>query len=310
MTQVTTGPKKLLLIDANSLIHRFFHAMPPLTTPKGEPIGAIYGLAQVLLRFHREFQSASAQGSGVTMPTHIAAAFDRPEPTFRDEMFKEYKAQRPTTPNELITQLQRAHDLFDHFKIKTFEIPGFEADDIIGTLATKFGAEPDMRVEIFSGDLDTLQLVSGDTIVAQFLIKGVTETVVYNEAAVVAKYGIPPKQLPEYKGFVGDSSDNIPGVKGVGPKTALPLIQQYGTVENIFDHISELTPPIQKKLDGQRDVAILARDLVTIHCNAPIYFDSSDDLRWAPIDMAELMKYFEELGFHSLTKRVEQQRLM
>jgi DNA polymerase-1 len=299
MTQATAGPKTLLLIDANSLIHRFFHALPPLTTPKGEPCGALYGLSQVLLKIFREIR-----------PTHIAAAFDRPEPTFRDELFKDYKAHRPPTADELIAQLQRSHDVFDVFGAKTFEIPGFEADDIIGTLVERFRGEPDVAVAVFSGDLDTLQLVQHDKVVVEFLLKGITETKRYNEAAVVERYGLSPSQLPDYKGFVGDASDNIPGVKGVGPKTILPLLQKYGSVEGVFSALPQLTDRERKKLEGHEEEALLSKKLGTIHRNAPLYFDTIDELRAAPLDMTKLSAFFMEFGFQSLAKRVEQVRLL
>lgn len=292
--QQSSGHKKLLLIDANSLIHRFFHALPPLTTPQGEPIGAIYGLAQVCLKILRELK-----------PTHIAAAFDRPEPTFRDELFKAYKAQRPPTDNALIPQLQRAHDLFDKCKIKTFELPGFEADDIIATLAEKFRAEPDVTISIFSGDRDTLQLVEDDKVVVEFLMKGITETQRFNEAAVREKFGLAPSQLNDYKAFVGDASDNIPGVAGIGPKTALPLILEFKTVEGVFENLDAIPQKIAKKLEGQKDVALLSKKLSILDRHAPIYFDSVDDLVWAPINIGELKSYFAELGFRSLVQRLE-----
>lgn len=292
--QPSTGHKKLLLIDANSLIHRFFHALPPLTTPTGEPIGAIYGLAQVCLKILRELK-----------PTHIAAAFDRPEPTFRDEMFKAYKAQRPPTASELIPQIARAHDLFDKFKVKTFELPGFEADDIIATLAEKFRAAPDVTTLIFSGDRDILQLVEDDKVIVEFLIKGITETQRFNEAAVKEKFGLAPTQLNDYKAFIGDTSDNIPGVKGVGPKTALPLILEFNTAEGVFENLGIIPQKIAKKLEGQKDIALLSKRLSILDRHAPIYFDSVDDLVWAPVNMDELKKYFAELGFNSLVRRLE-----
>ncbi len=299
MTQITVGPKTLLLIDANSLIHRFFHALPPLTTPKGEPCGALYGLSQVLLKIFREIR-----------PTHMAAAFDRPEPTFRDGLYKEYKAHRPPTADTLIAQLQSAHDVFDLFGVKTFEIPGFEADDILGTLVERFRGEPDTIISVFSGDLDTLQLVQDDKVVAEFLIKGVTETKRYNEAAVIERYGLTPSQLPDYKGFVGDASDNIPGVKGVGPKTILPLLQKYKSVEGIFAALPQLTDRERKKLEGHEEEAKLSKTLGTIHRNAPLYFDTIDELRAAPLDQTKLAAFFVEFGFQSLAKRVEQARLL
>ncbi len=295
MTQSTIGKKLLLLIDANSLIHRFFHALPPLTTPKGEPIGAMYGLSQVLLKIFREIQ-----------PTHIAAAFDRPEPTFRDELFKDYKAHRPTTADALIAQLQYAPHLFEQFKVKTFSIPGFEADDLIGTLVERFRDEPDTRIMIFSGDHDTLQLVSGDTVVVNFLIRGIAETILYNEASVAAKYGLKPRELPELKGFTGDPSDNIPGVAGIGPKTAQPLIAEFKTVEEVFDSLGIIPDKVRKKLEGNRDIAILSRDLAIINRHAPLYLDSIDELHAIAPDASQMAKYFEGLGFMSLVRRLRE----
>ncbi len=284
----------LLLIDANSLIHRFFHALPPLTTPKGEAIGAIYGVSQVLLKIFREIK-----------PTYMAAAFDRPEPTFREEMFKDYKAHRPPTAQPLIDQIIRCHDTFDKFKVKTFEIPSYEADDIVGTLVEKFRNEPDLQIMIFSGDLDTLQLVEGDKVVVNFLLKGISETKIYNEVAVGERYtGLVPKQLPDYKGLVGDVSDNIPGVDGIGAKTALTLIQKFGSIETLFEDIALVEEKVAKKIRGQKEAALFSKRLATINRSAPLYFDSLDDLRVSAPNFEELKKYFTELGFESLVRRL------
>ncbi len=215
--------KKLFLIDANSIIHRSFHALPPFTTPEGKPSGAIYGIASILLKLWRDER-----------PDYAAALFDRPEPTFRDEKYAEYKAQRPPAAEELVAQIIEAHKLFEAFGIKTFEKPGYEADDLIATLAEKFKTLPDVQVVILTGDRDTLQMVEGDKLVVQTFNKGVSDTTIYNEAAVIEKYGIAPKQMVDYKALVGDSSDNIKGVPGVGPKTALELIKKiWHSEENV-----------------------------------------------------------------------------
>src|SRR3989344_8043793 len=165
--------KTLLLIDSNALIHRFFHALPPFTAPDGQPTNALYGVAGVLLKIYKEHQ-----------PDYIAAAFDRPEKTFREEEFKEYKIQRPPTAAELVPQIRRAQEVFELFKVKIFAQPGFEADDIIGTLAEKFKNEKDFQVVILSGDLDMLQLVEDEKVLAQISKTGITETTVFNEEAV------------------------------------------------------------------------------------------------------------------------------
>jgi len=285
--------KTLLLIDANSLIHRFFHAMPPLTTPKGEPIGAIYGLSQVALKIFREIK-----------PDYIAACHDRPEPTFRDEMFKEYKAHRPPAVGELVYQIIKAYELWEKFGIKAVELSGFEADDLIGTLVQKFKDVPDLKIIIFSGDLDNLQLVVGDKVVVHFLIKGITETITYNEEAVVKRYGLKPAQLPDLKAFLGDASDNIPGVKGVGPKTAAPLIQKFGSVEKVYEELWAVEQKVAKKIEEHKDVAMLSKKLATIVRDAPIGIDSIEELKPKELDIPLLKKYFEELGFMSLVNRL------
>jgi DNA polymerase-1 len=285
--------KTLLLIDANSLIHRFFHAMPPLTTSKGEPAGAIYGLSQVLFKIFREIK-----------PDYIAGCFDRPEPTFRDEMYKEYKIHRPPAASELIAQIIKSRELFSKFGVKVAELAGYEADDLIGTLAERFKREPDLKISIFSGDFDNLQLVSDDKVVVQFLIKGITETVTYNEAAVIAKYGLKPEQLPDLKGFLGDASDNIPGVKGVGLKTAAPLIQKFGSIEKVYEDIGLVEDKVAKKIADHKAEALFSKKLATIRRDAP-YDATLQDLKAGELDAESLKKYFSELGFMSLVKRLD-----
>ncbi len=229
--------KTLLLIDANSIIHRSFHALPPLTVPNGEPSGAIYGIASILLKLFRDDDR----------PDYAAALFDRPEPTFRDKIYAEYKAQRPPAATELVSQIIEAHNLFQAFDIKTFEKPGYEADDLIATFAEHFSAkggsasggrkDEDLRVVILTGDRDTFQLVTDDTLVVRMFNTGISDTTIYNEAAVIQKYELAPAQLVDYKALVGDLSDNIKGVPGVGPKTATELIKRFGTIENLYAHV-------------------------------------------------------------------------
>ncbi|KKS82747.1 MAG: polymerase protein [Candidatus Wolfebacteria bacterium GW2011_GWC1_43_10] len=213
--------KTLLLIDANSLIHRCFHALPPLSNKKGEPTGALYGVANILLKI---IQSKK--------PDFAAALFDRPEPTFRKQRFADYKIHRPPTPDELAPQLAGAHKLFESFSIKTLEAPGYEADDLIGTLAQKF--RNDARILILTGDLDSLQLVENGRVIVETFKKGISQTARYDEEAVEERYGIRPPQMIDYKALVGDASDNIPGVPGVGPKTASAILKKYKTLDNFF----------------------------------------------------------------------------
>lgn len=286
--------KKLLLIDSHALIHRMYHAMAPLTTASGEPIGAIYGLSQLLLRMMTE----------TIKPDYVAACFDRPEPTFRKEAFAEYKAHRQPTPPDLISQLIKSREVFQQFKIKMFELPGFEADDLIATIATKMHEEKDLQVTILSGDRDLLQLVHDDHIVVELFKNGGGETVHMNEAAVKEKYGLDPIQIIDLKAFIGDPSDNIPGLMNVGEKTATPLLQEFKTVEGVYENLMIVNPKVAKKFEGQEELALKCKKLATLERNAPIFLDSLEDLRALPLDTPALTKYFDSLGFVSLVRRL------
>jgi DNA polymerase-1 len=284
--------KTLLLIDANALIHRFFHAMPPLTDSQGNPSGALYGLSAVLLKIFREQK-----------PDYIAAAFDTPEKTFREEEYEDYKIHRPPAANELIYQIINAQKTFEAFNILIFAVPGFEADDIIGTLAEKFKRIPDLKIIILSGDNDTLQLVDDEKIVAQIIKTGITNTIFYDEKAVAEKYGLKPHLLPDYKGFVGDQSDNIPGIKGVGPKTATALLEKFGNIENVFLNLEIIDEKIRKKIKGKEKEAILSKKLSTIKRDVPLDISDINELKVNP-DKKLIKNYFEKLGFKSLIKRL------
>jgi DNA polymerase-1 len=285
--------KKLLLIDANSLIHRSFHALPPLTSLKGEPINAIYGLSSILLKILRDHN-----------PDYIVAAFDRPEPTFRDAIFTQYKAHRPPTDNLLVPQLHEAHNTFGKFGVKVVEQAGLEADDIVGILAEKFKNSPDMKVVIFSGDKDNLQLVDGEKVVVELLKTGVSKTVVYNESLFLQHYGFSPKQLVDYKALVGDTSDNIPGVRGIGPKGATDLIKEFGTIEKIYEDIELVSKKVLKeKLVASKEMALMSRELAEIKRDAPLEI-SLEEIKFNGLNKGIIKQYFEELGFKSLVERV------
>jgi DNA polymerase I len=281
--------KTLLLIDANSLIHRAFHALPPLTAYDGRPTQALYGVSSIMIKMWRE-----------NRPTYAAALFDRPEPTFRKQAYAKYKAQRPPAPSELIAQIIEAHDLFPKFGVRVFEQPGLEADDLIASLAERFRHEPDLAISILTGDLDTLQLV-GDNITVRALRTGVSDTVTYDATAVRGRYGLDPAQLIDYKALVGDASDNIKGVAGIGPKTAAALIIEYGTLENILAHLDD---PKAAKLRGEHEGVMLAKQLVTLKRDASLPVASLADL--AVVDgNGALETYFKELGFETLLKRLQ-----
>lgn len=284
--------KTLLLIDANSIIHRSFHALPPFTGPAGEPTGALYGIASILLKLWREEQ-----------PAYAAALFDRPEPTFRKKEYPEYKAQRPPAPDDLVAQIIEAHSLFEAFGIKTFEKVGFEADDLIATLAERFRGEPNVRVVILTGDRDTLQLIEDDKVVVRTFNKGVSDTTIYNEKAVIEKYGFAPMRMVDYKALIGDSSDNIKGVRGIGPKTAVELIKRFGSVEDILKAIPS-DPKLVVRLGGHEEEARFSKKLVLLDRNVPIALPDMSDLAISDTAL-EIEEYFQKKGFVTLLKRFE-----
>ena len=287
--------KKLLIIDANSLIYRCFHALPPFTDKEGRPTGALYGLASVLIKIFRE-----------QMPTHIVAFFDRPEPTFRKEMHKEYKSQRPPAPDELKSQIIEAHNLFENFSVKTFEIPGFEADDLIGTAVEKFKNEPELKIVVLTGDLDALQLIDNGKIIIETFKKGISDTIIYDAEAVKNRFGILPKQIPDYKGLVGDASDNIKGVKGIGPKTASPLIEKYGSLENFLEEGQN--EKAYKKIFEAQETAKLSKELAIIRRDAPLEIKNLDEIQHQGLQKEKINGYFEKLGFKTLINRINGQQ--
>jgi len=286
----------LLLFDGNALVHRAFHALPPLTQPKtGELVNAVYGFASTLLKVFADFK-----------PTHWAVAFDRPGPTFRHEMFEEYKAQRPATPEELKGQMKKVHQLVEAFHIPVFEIDGFEADDVLGTLS-KQADEQGVETIIVTGDNDMLQAVLPrvKTLAPR---RTFTDTVLYDEEAVEQKYGIKPEQLADLKALAGDVSDNIPGLPGIGEKTAAKLLQQYGSLRGIYDHIEDVTPGrLQDTLREYRTQAFRNKELSTIVKDVPIKLDLKT-CQVSHYDRNEVARLFQELEFIKLLSRLPQMK--
>jgi len=254
----------LILFDGHALVHRAFHALPPLSVTKtGEPTGAVYGFASMLLKVLADFK-----------PTHWAIALDSPAPTFRHEKFAEYKAQRPPTPDELKVQLARVRELIKAFNLPSFEVPGYEADDILGAICKK-ASERGVDTIIVTGDTDTLQLVSPHVrVLTPKPGKRFSDTIIYDEAAVQQRYELAPGQLADFKGLKGDPSDNIPGVRGIGEKTATKLIKEFGSIEGIYQHLDEVTPPkARETLRQNEQEARQSKELVTIDTEVPIAFD-------------------------------------
>ncbi|HLD21844.1 MAG TPA: DNA polymerase I [Patescibacteria group bacterium] len=279
--------KKLLIIDAHALIHRAFHALPPLTTRSGEPMNAAYGFLLILIRAIKDIK-----------PHYVAVAFDSKEKTFRHKQYEQYKANRVATPAELISQFPIVRNLVEAFGFPAYSVAGYEADDIIGTICKQFDEQNDIETIIVTGDLDMLQLVDHNTKVLK-LQKGVKETLLYDEALVKEKHGLTPKQIVDYKALRGDSSDNIPGVKGIGEKGATTLLQQYTSVENIYTHLDEIEGRCHKALMGHKKDAFLSKALATIVQDAPIQF-SFTQAAIGQYHHDELMNLFRQYEFRSL----------
>ena len=279
--------EKLVLIDGNAIVHRAFHALPPLHAHKGMPTNAVYGFFAMVLKVINDLR-----------PKYLVVTFDRAAPTFRQQMFVRYQAQRPKMKDELSTQFKLLHEILENAKFKIFEVDGYEADDMIGTIANQ---AKDLDVIILSGDRDLLQLVNGHVMMIA-PITGVTKMILFNKDKVVEKYGLDPEQIPDYKALVGDPSDNYPGVAGIGPKTASDLIKKFDSLENLYQRLSEVAPKIAEKLAIDAEQSALAKKLATIDVDAPIKF-VLDQAKTDDIDEKSLLKNFKKLGFNSLINR-------
>ncbi len=296
--------KRLIILDSNSIIHRAFHALPPLTTKKGEIVNAVYGFLLVFLKAIKEFK-----------PDYIAACFDFPAPTFRHKKFKKYKAKRPKAPDELYEQIPKVKQVLKAFDVEVLEKEGFEADDIIGTISKKFPKKqilPEVETIILSGDLDILQLVDKHTKV-YFLKRGVKNTVLYDEDLVRERYeGLSFDQLIDLRALRGDPSDNIPGITGIGEKTAIKLLKEFATLEKLYKHLEgrtkeseQIKPRIKELLIKHKEQAFFSQELATIYKNVPIEV-SPKAYRWDKYDKSKAIKVLEEFGFSSLIKRLSE----
>jgi DNA polymerase-1 len=291
--------KKLVLIDSHALVHRAFHALPMLTAPDGRPTNAAYGFLSVLLKMIADLK-----------PDAIAATFDLAGPTFRHEAFEDYKAHREKAPDELYAQIPMVKELLHALGIPIYEYAGFEADDVIGTIAEQTRAIPNLQTVIVTGDLDTLQLVEGTKVVVFTLRKGMTDTFTYDESEVKARYGLSPAQVADFKGLKGDPSDNIPGVSGIGEKTASALIGHFGSLEHVLEAATSekpekpLTPKLAEKLRAEHDMALFSKKLATIVRDAPVEFVLADAEWTRRVDAQALEAKCRELGFSTIVKRL------
>lgn len=294
---------RLVLIDGNAVMHRAYHALPPLTSPDGKPVHIVYGFVSVVLKL---FQALK--------PTHMAVAFDRPGVTFREKLFTAYQSQRPKMEDDFISQIPLVHQTVAAFHIPIFEMDGFEADDMIGTITdtvvrSKGGGPQSIdQVVIVTGDRDILQLVTGDKALVYMPTKGLSEGRLYGEKEVEERMGVPPRLIVDLKALMGDASDNYPGVSGIGPKTAIKLLAEYGSVEGIYTHIDALTNMNTKaKLIAGKESAFLGKTLATIRTDVPFIFKSGV-ARVTDLNTPEVRQLLERFSFPSLIKRLHDGR--
>ncbi|HET7099433.1 MAG TPA: 5'-3' exonuclease H3TH domain-containing protein [Patescibacteria group bacterium] len=301
---------KLVIVDGNAIMHRAFHAMPPLSTPKGEPINAVHGLVSMLLKIIQDVK-----------PTHLAICFDEKEKTFRQKELPTYQAQRPPMVMELVSQFVKAREFLKTAKIPVYSMGGYEADDVIGTIAsTAVGLQTTDHsnkkavdrslstidgVVIATGDRDILQLVDDKLGIKLYMpIAGLINAKLYGDKETVERMGVVPKLIPDYKGLVGDASDNYFGVPGIGPKTAITLLSEYGDFENIYKHLDKITGKTKEKLEKGKESGFLSFKLATIVTNVPVKIDFNEMEKWN-LGSPEVIKLFtEKFGFKTLTQRI------
>ncbi len=281
----------LLLVDGHNLVYRAFHAMPALSNSRGEMTNAAYGFTSMLFKALND-----------TTPTYAIAAFDLAGPTFRHERVAEYKAQRVRAPDELRAQFPWAREVVLALGIPIIEVPRYEADDVIGTLAQK-GEAAGLDVIILTGDLDVLQLVT-EHIRVFASRRGISDTIIYDVAKVRERYGFEPPLVVDFKALQGDPSDNIPGVPGIGEKTAMSLVQQYGPLENVLDAVPTMPPGrVQRALESHMEQARLSKWTATIKVDLDIDLPL-EDARLFHYDEAEVRELFDRLEFRSLLPRL------
>lgn len=300
--------KRLVVIDGFAILHRAYYAIPPLTNGKGEQINAVYGVVSILLKVIQDLK-----------PTHLAFAFDRKEPTFRNKISKEYQSQRPEKDESLVSQIEITRKVIEAFGIPVYSLAGFEADDVIGTIARKattasslWTTEKEKAVDsssltvsevvIVTGDRDILQLVT-PRVKVYMPIQGLSKAKLFGEKEVLEKMGVKANQVDDYKALVGDQSDNYKGVPGIGPKTAEKLLVEYGTFENIYENINKISPQISEKLKKGEESGRESKKLATIVKDVPLDFNLADCEKW-DIGRKEVIDEFRNLGFKTLLSRV------
>jgi DNA polymerase-1 len=302
--------KRLILLDAHAILHRAYHALPDFSTAKGEPTGALYGLSAMVIKAIEDLK-----------PDYIVACYDLAGPTYRHEAYKDYKAGRKKTEDDLVAQIERSRDIFGALGIPIYDKAGFEADDMLGTIVEQVkkrnakNKKDGVDIIIASGDMDTLQLVDDERVKVYTLKKGIQDTIIYDEKSVRARFGFGPELIPDYKGLRGDPSDNIIGVKGIGDKTATVLITSFGTIEGMYKELKAehdakflkagITPRIIQLLRDNQEEAEFSKMLATIRRDAPIEFALPEKTFREALDTQKVKKLWTELEFRSLIQRLE-----
>jgi len=295
---------RLVLIDGNAILHRAFHALPPLTSPDGKIVNAVYGFTTILIRLIHDLQ-----------PTSVAVAFDRKAPTFRKKLFKDYQATRPKMDEDLIPQVEKVHDVLRGFNIPIFEKDGFEADDILGTVCREISQNKNKdknidQIIIVTGDRDLLQLVRDDTVLVYMPTKGLSEGKLFGVKETEERLGVKPDKIPDFKALAGDASDNYPGIAGIGPKTAVEILKKAGSIDTLYKHIEKksfgLSEALVQKIKEGKGSALLSHKLATITQDVPIDIDIQKFSKDQLTDK-QAIKTLESFGFRSLVKRLEKE---
>ena len=296
--------KRLVLLDSHAILHRAYHALPDFASSKGEPTGALFGLSTMLMRIIELFK-----------PDYIIACFDLPKPTYRHEAYEGYKAGRKKADDELVSQIIRSRDVFKAFSIPSYELEGFEADDMLGTIVEELKDREDVDIVIASGDMDTMQLIKGEKVKVFTLKKGIKDTIIYDEKEVLARFGFEPKLLCDYKGLRGDPSDNIVGIAGIGEKTATSLIKEFGTIEDMYDALESGATERFKKagvsdrmveiIRNNKEEALFSKMLATIRRDAPIEFVFPEKSWKESVSISDVKSIFSDLDFRSLMARAD-----
>ena len=286
------------VFGGHAILHRAYHALPPLTAPDGTVVNAVYGFASMLLRVIHDLK-----------PEYLMVAFDHAKPTFRKKLFKEYQSQRPEMDKNLVSQIDLVKRMVDLMGISVYGLDGYEADDVIGTItqqAEKSKEKNNLETVIVTGDRDILQLAN-EKVKVYMPVKGLSESKLYGMAEVEDKFGVKPSQMVDYKGLVGDPSDNYPGVAGIGPKTAVDLIKKFATVEAIYQNLDKIEGKLKEKLLAGKENAFLSKQLATIVCDAPVEIDIAG-AKLTNLDRPAVISFFEEMEFRSLIPRLSSKK--